>query len=342
MDTINFDDLHQRRATARAQVNEKRRRLQPLIPFGRAALGISRLLGFEQPLFQRRFQPLAQRFADRIEHAFTGYTPTTSDVIVCSYFKSGTHWMMQIAHQIAHQGEGEYDNIYDVIPWNEGPNPLLGMPLTDPRPLQLSPTGLRVIKTHAAAEYVPYNDKARYICVIRDPKDVFVSSFHFIAHAMLGHLRPSLNTWLNLYLSKQAFWGPWAEFTASYWPWRDRPNVHFVTYEQIQHDKLSTIREIAAFMGVDLSDDELARVDQLSSYQHMKDNDHKYHQGVGTPFSPPAGRMVRRGKKGTSGELLSPQQQTRIDDYCRQNLIDLGSDFPYDQFYGAEAEIPPE
>ena len=116
----------------------------------------------------------------------------------------------------------------------------------------------------------------------------------------------------------------------------------FVTYEQIQHDKLSTIREIAAFMGVDLSDVELTRVDQLSSYQHMKDNDHKYHQGVGTPFSPPAGRMVRRGRKGTSGELLSPQQQTRIDDYCRQNLIDLGSDFPYDQFYGAEAEIPPE
>ncbi|RLA08616.1 MAG: hypothetical protein DRQ54_04195 [Gammaproteobacteria bacterium] len=191
MGSINFDDIHQRRDAARALIIEKRRRLRPLIPLARAALSTSRLLGFEQQLFQNRFQPVVQRFADRVEHSFDDYTPTASDALVCSCFKSGTHWMMQIAHQIAHRGRGEYDNIYDVIPWNEGPNPKLCMPLTDPRPLQLSPIDLRIIKTHAASWHVPYNEAAEYICVIRDPIDVFVSSYHFIASAMFGELRPA-------------------------------------------------------------------------------------------------------------------------------------------------------
>lgn len=334
MDNISFDDIHQQREIQRALVNQKRQQLRRKIPIARAILGASRLIGLERKLFLSRFRPVMQKFAANVEHSFDGYTPTASDVLVCSYFKSGTHWMMQIAHQIAHRGHGEYANIYDVIPWNEGPNPKLRMPLDDPRPLQLSPTGLRVIKTHGAAQYIPYNQEARYICVVRDPKDVFVSSYHFIAHAMLGKLRPSLETWLDIYLSDDAFWGPWAEFTASYWPWRDRDNVLFITYEQINSDKPAVIKKLTRFLGVDLNDEELTRVDDLSAYQHMKDNDHKYHQGVGTPFSPPHSKMIRSGKKGNSGELLSPKQQTRIDDHCRQHLRELNSDFPYDEFYG--------
>lgn len=333
MSGVVFDDLREARFAQRALVDAKRRRLRPVVPLLRAGLGLARLLGVEEPLFRRRFQPVVTRFAQRVEHAFDGYAPGASDVLVCSYFKSGTHWMMQIAHQIAHRGQGEYESIYDVIPWNEGPNPALGLPLHDPRPLRLSPTGLRVIKSHAAAHHVPYNEQAKYICVVRDPKDVFVSSYHFIASAMLGPLRPSVETWLNLYLSDGAFWGPWPDFTASYWRWRERPNVRFLTYEQVQADKPAVIRDLAAFLGVDLDSAQLDRVDELSSYQHMKANDHKYHQGVGTPFSPPRGEMVRRGRKGVSGELLTSRQQRRIDDYCRQRLSGLGSDFPYDEIY---------
>ena len=331
---INFDDLQQERQLQRSLMNEKRRKVKPLIPLLRTYYAAARLLGLERPAFERRFRPISDGFAKRVEHAFDGYTPTESDILVCSYFKSGTHWMMQIAHQIAHRGAGEYESIYDVIPWNEGPNPKLALPLTDPRPLQISPTGLRVIKTHGTAGYIPYNEAAKYICVVRDPKDVFVSSYHFMAAAMLGPLRPSLKTWLDIYLSDHAFWGPWADFTASYWEWRDRPNVRFFTYEQVQQDKVAAIRQLADFLGVDLNDEQVARVDELSSYAAMKANDHKYHQGVGTPFSPPHGEMIRSGKKGTSGELLSVDQQRRIDDNCRHRLAALGSDFPYDELYG--------
>jgi hypothetical protein len=29
--------------------------------------------------------------------------------------KSGTHWMMRIAQQIAHRGEAEFDHIHDLV-----------------------------------------------------------------------------------------------------------------------------------------------------------------------------------------------------------------------------------
>lgn len=339
--SIAFDDLHQAREAQRALIERKRRRMRPLLPLARAALAGARAVGAERALFTRRFRPVIAAFNARARRAFDGYEPTAHDVLVCSYFKSGTHWAMQIAHQIAHRGAGDYASIYDVIPWPDGPRPDLNVALADPRPLAISPTGLRVIKTHAPAQHVPWRADAKYLCVVRDPKDVFVSSYHFIAAAMLGPLRPGVETWLSLYLSDDAFCGPWPAFTASYWPWRDRPNVRFLTYEQMQADKPAVVRMLAEFLGVGLTADEFANVCARSDFAYMKAHDHKYHQSPGTPFSPPGGAMIRAGRRASAGELLTPAQQARIDDWCRARLAALGSDFPYDDFYGTAAARPP-
>ena len=44
------------------------------------------------------------------------------------------------------------------------------------------------------------------------------------------------------------------------------------------------------------------------------------------------GKMVRRGRAGASGELLTPEQQQRIDDFWKAELTRLGCYFPYDDF----------
>ena len=45
----------------------------------------------------------------------------------------------------------------------------------------------------------------------------------------------------------------------------------------------------------------------------------------------PQGSMMRRGKQGASSELLSAEQQQRIDEHFRAELAELGSDLPYDE-----------
>lgn len=43
--------------------------------------------------------------------------------------------------------------------------------------------------------------------------------------------------------------------------------------------------------------------------------------------------MIRSGKSGNSGEMLSEEQQRRIDHSIREELQKLGSDFPIDDFF---------
>ena len=51
------------------------------------------------------------------ENPFVRYAAAEHDVIVMTFPKSGTNWMMQIAHQLIHHGKGDYDHIHDIVPW---------------------------------------------------------------------------------------------------------------------------------------------------------------------------------------------------------------------------------
>ena len=128
---------------------------------------------------------LIERAARARLGGFADYEPTEHDVVVCVFHKSGTNWALQICHQIAHKGRGEYAHIHDVIPWPDQMRPGFSIPLADGSPLADSPTGLRVIKTHLDFDRVPYSPAARYVCVVRDPKDVVVSAYHFLRSAAL-------------------------------------------------------------------------------------------------------------------------------------------------------------
>jgi hypothetical protein len=261
------------------------------------------------------------------------YEPTPHDVFICSYFKSGTNWTMQIAVQVAHRGAAAYDHIHDVVSWPDmAPRARFAVPLHDDRPRAAALTGLRVIKTHLPLDRVPYSPAARYVCVVRDPKDVFVSSYHF-TRSHVGFLMPAPAAWLDAYLSPDTALGSWAAHLTSYWRARDRKNVLFLTYEQMRRDLEGTVQAIAGFMGVELTADETAAVVRQSTFAHMKSIEDKF-ATRGAPWTTVSGAMIRSGKHGASGELLSAGDQVRVDDYWRAELARLECDFPYDAAFG--------
>ncbi len=99
--------------------------------------------------------------------------PGAHDIVVSSYFKSGTNWMLQIATQIAWRGNAEFAHIHDLVPWPDLPTRLKTAVAYQDVDTSECPTALRVIKTNFAPGCgVPYNGSARYVCVIRDPKSV--------------------------------------------------------------------------------------------------------------------------------------------------------------------------
>lgn len=288
-------------------------------------LPISKLMG---PRWARHAGRMMTRFTGQFPAA---YVPQPHDVFICSYFKSGTNWTMQIAVQIAFRGRAEFDHIHDLVPWPDmPPGSKYAIPLDDDAPVRAAPTGLKVIKTHLPLGAVPYSRVAHYICVVRDPKDVFVSGYHFSRAAALGPLMPRLPDWLDVYLSPETPLGSWAEHLASYWSVRHEPNVLFLTYESMRADLPGTVDRIAQCMGVTLTPEERAAVIERSGFEHMKKIGHKF-DPPGAPWSNGSGAMIRRGQRGASGELLSAADQRRIDDYWRAELARIDCDFPYDR-----------
>ena len=315
-------------------------RRRPVSSSTRRALVGAVVLGIYVPVSKamgKRWPRAVARLMNRyLAHLHEPYVPAASDVVVASYFKSGTNWTMQIAVQIAYRGRAEFEHIHDLVPWPDIPSRTrYALPVDDDAPRQDCPTGLRVVKTHLPlAGELPYVPAARYIAVVRDPKDVFVSGYHFCRSMFLGRLMPSVADWLDVYLSPDTPIGSWAEHVASYWRERAKPNVLFLTYEQMRGDLPGTVDRIATFMGVQLNEDERAAVIERSTFQYMKNIGHKF-EPPGPPWAKSKGAMMRRGERGASHELLTREQQQRIDDYWRAELAALGCDFAYDEAFGA-------
>lgn len=305
-------------------------RVASLIPLYGVALpvvkGLEALGYWPRLLGRRRLAPST---------AFGDYRPSSRDVIVCSYFKAGTTWTLQIATQIAFRGQAEFDNIHHVVPWPDVPMPSIArlvIPLDDPSPAARSPTGLRVIKTHLPKAHIPFTREARYIAVTRDPKDCCVSGYRFLQALALGPLMPSVAHWVD-YLLSPDFPDSWAEHVASYWAARHEPNVLFITYEEMKRDHAGAVRKIAEFMGAELTPAELDTVVRQSSFAAMKEAGAKFEPGRIVPWGGERA-MMRRGASGGSSELLTAEQQRRIDEHSRRELARLGCGFPYDSTFG--------
>jgi hypothetical protein len=263
--------------------------------------------------------------------AFAGYEPTEHDVFVATFPKSGTNWAMQMAVQIAWRGEARFDHIHELVAWPEARFTGI-VPLRDPGPYERSPTRRRAIKTGIDAPFVPYGEQATYVTVLRDPKDVFVSMYHFVFTVFDLFDDITLEQWLALYLGPEFPGGSWARHAASWWALRERPNVRVLAFADMRRDLPGAVRSVAEAMRVELTDAEVARVAELCSFEHMQRNDAK--------FAPPRMlftrrrvTMVRAGKVGGSGELLTRQQQASIDARFQAELRALGSDLPYAQLF---------
>ena len=262
-------------------------------------------------------------------NVFKDYSPSKNDIIIACLSRSGTHWMIQIALQIAHLGQADYEYLYDIVAWPDF-LPGVSIKLSDPPPK--SPTGLRVIKTHSPAHLVTVNDSAKYIIVIRDPKEVLTSLYHFVpkAFAFLGLQTGPTNSWVEKFIKHQVPGGWWAEHTVSWWALRDKPNVHIVTFTNLKADPSGEIDRISNFLGVALSLEQRQQVIEKSSFHYMKSINHKFSPIIGDTDMPV---VIRDGKVGSGGELFTKDQLVRIDDFCRSELNRLGSDFPYDQMF---------
>ncbi len=116
----------------------------------------------------------------------------------------------------------------------------------------------------------------------------------------------------------------------------------FLTYGEMTRDLEGTVRRMAAFMDVALTDEEVALVVEKSSFAYMKRIDHKFTPALPFPLNRWARPvMMRKGQSGRSADMLTREQQAQIDRHMQAELRRRGLDVPYDEMFETVDEPAP-
>ncbi|XP_041373103.1 sulfotransferase 1A1-like [Gigantopelta aegis] len=187
------------------------------------------------------------------------------DIFLCSFLKSGTHWLYEILNMLV-QGQAKYTRHW------KNSNEIEVAPL-DVFTKMMSP---RIFQTHLRFEFLPQQlrMKGRIVYVERDPKSVCVSLLNFLKFHNLLRQDIDWSLFLNMFVDGKVPFGSWFHYVRE---WRkvtkDYPNIplHVVFFEDMKEDPLLETRKLSAFLGLDLSETVLKDIVDACSFENLKE-----------------------------------------------------------------------
>ncbi len=216
-----------------------------------------------------------ERYDDVVgTRGFGLYEAQDSDVVVDTYLKSGTTLTQQLMYQLlcaAGRVEGDaageaFDDISEVVPFIDACH---ATGVVVPR----NKCAPRCFKSHSRAD--KFDGRQRYIYCFREPRRVIASLVDFTMDWTLPHAcaepdpvrAQAYRLWVaDQYLGTRT----WYEHVKS---WRDAKRrgarVLFLEYDDMVRDLDATIRTVAAFMDVPVTDQVLATVRRKCARDHM-------------------------------------------------------------------------
>ncbi|XP_075937533.1 sulfotransferase family 2, cytosolic sulfotransferase 3 [Anarhichas minor] len=260
--------------------------------------------------------PLAHNM-ESLEYA-EKFSVEDSDVFAVTYPKSGTIWMQEILPLVLNGGDltpiQTVPN-WDRVPWLEEKRLALVVDRLD------SPRGL---VTHFPYHLMPpsfHSSKAKAIYVMRNPKDIMVSSYHFHKMAEFLESPGTFDEFMEKFLKGKVLFGKWTDHVKS---WRGADlgdRIMYITYEEMVQDLPAALRRISDFLGRNLSEEAIQKIAEHCSFKTMKNNNmsnfslvpKKYMNSDTSPF-------LRKGVAGDWKNHFSPEQLARFTSVIRKEL----------------------
>jgi Sulfotransferase domain len=262
---------------------------------------LTRLLGRVLPLksvrdleFEYRYRLYQARFGE-----------ADSDIHVSTYSKSGTTWAQIILYQLTTAGDMTFDHLFDISPWVWYAAVRETQPAGTPAP--------RILKSHDDYRRFARGRRGRVVFVLRDGRDVCVSLYHHRRN--FKRYTGTFEEHFEHFLHNTEY--NWFDHLR---PWllnSSRLPIHYVHFEDLKTDFDTTVRNIAAFCGIDINQEILDRTRRQSSFQSMKE--HEMQLGprnahfAGKEGSAPylvknPDQFIRRGEIGDGRRTLSEAQ----------------------------------
>jgi hypothetical protein len=199
------------------------------------------------------------------DKAGNSLTVFPDDTFIVSYPKSGNTWTRFLIGNLVYPDGVNFSNINQLVP---DPGDLSKRQLKSlPRP--------RIIKTHQ-----PFDPRyRRVICIVRDPRDVALSEYHFdIKRGAIDENFP-LNRFVSRFVAGEVNHdsGSWGENVGSWISARQNGkkfqsgrNFLLVRYEDLLDDPNGELARIARFLGIDPTTERIAKAVERSSADEMR------------------------------------------------------------------------
>ena len=256
------------------------------------------------------------------------------DIVISTYAKSGTTWMQQIVSQLFFPGEAGLE-VAEMSPWMD-----LRVPPKEVKLLAVEAQAhRRFMKTHLPVDALVFSEKAKYIYIGRDGRDIVWSLYNHHTNAneawydalnnTPGRVGPpieppcaSIAQYFDEWLEKDGypFWSLW-ENVRTWWSIRNLPNVHMVHFANLKSDMPGEIRRIAGFLDIPIDVSKWEQVLLHCSFDYMKANATQSVPVGGAFWDGGAETFIHKGTNERWREVLSNQQ---VNQYEERALEELG------------------
>ena len=258
------------------------------------------------------------------------------DIVINAYSKSGTTWVQQIVAQLIWKG-AEHINVSEISPWLD-----CRFPSRDERlKIVEAQTHRRFIKSHLPVDTLVFSQKAKYIYMGRDGRDVLWSLYNHHRNMRkevlqdidnlsertgppLGEAPSSVIEYFRAWLAKDGYpWWPYWSHIRSWWEIKDLPNVMLLHFSNLKRDMPAVIRRIAAFLDLTVDETTWPAILEHCSFDYMKAHAAENVPFGGAIFEGGAESFMHKGVNGRWKDMLTPED---IEHYERAAIEELGTD----------------
>nr|QNH68008.1 sulfotransferase-like protein 1 [Brachionus koreanus] len=254
---------------------------------------------------------------------FKQFQVRQDDVWIVSFPKSGTTWVQELVYLIENECDfkkATQDSIENRSPFFDYPSPGL-------KHIENIKTK-RIIKTHLPHSFLPdeIEKKAKLIYIVRNPKDVTVSYFHFTNLSTQAQFTGNFYDFTKLFIEGKVPYGPWWNHVDDYVTKKD---VHVIYYEDLHTKPFEVIKKLSKYLGKDLSDDEIKSIIEWCSFDKMKNNpavNYEWYKDLG--LYKKNGHFFRKGTVGDWLNYFAVDDSQKID-HIVENKLKTKLDFNY-------------